>query len=57
MHFSSNRGSFETLNVSTFHGRSSWSRQVRATVSFPTPRYFASDRVVQWVDVSGGRSC
>ena len=35
--FSSKRGWAESLKRSTFQGRSSWSRHMRATVSLPTP--------------------
>jgi hypothetical protein len=54
--FSSNRGSLETLNVSTLQGFRSWSRQIRATLSLPIPNRCASVLVVQCVEVSGGAS-
>ena len=55
--FSSNCGSVEILNVATFHGFSSWSRQIRATVSFRFRDASPSSRVVQCVDPSSGDSC
>ena len=55
--FSSKWGSFDSLNVSTRHGRRFLARQIRATVSLPTPWRSPIVRVDQHVDSSSGVEC
>ncbi len=50
------RGSVDSLKVSTFHGCSSWSRQMFATAPWLTPIRLARVRLDQCVDPSAGFS-